>query len=130
MSQAYDPDHDVKPGPDLLMITRVEYTMALVLEVRGELDSYTSPQLHTAITTGFDQAVGRRVVVDLSGLTFFGSAGIGTLTACIQEAGQRPDHPVLRIVVEDNPIVTRPLEATHLGHVLPLYRSSTDAITA
>ena len=119
------------PGHEqLLTIRTMESTVALVVELRGELDTYTSSQLDAALADGLDRAVDRPVIVDLTGLTFFGSAGIGSLTACSRAATARPGGDPLRLVVDDNHVVTHPLQAAGVGTTMPIYQNLTDALSA
>ncbi|GAB3085295.1 STAS domain-containing protein [Micromonospora schwarzwaldensis] len=62
-----------------------------VLEVRGELDMATSPQLHEALQRLVDAGT-RQVVVDLAGVGFMDSSGLGALVVmfkALREAGGR-----------------------------------------
>ncbi|MFI2712313.1 STAS domain-containing protein [Micromonospora sp. NPDC018662] len=62
-----------------------------VLEVRGELDMATSPRLHEALQRLID-AGDRQVVVDLAGVGFMDSSGLGALVVmfkALREAGGR-----------------------------------------
>ncbi|MFF0467356.1 STAS domain-containing protein [Micromonospora zamorensis] len=62
-----------------------------VLEVRGELDMATSPQLRENLQRLVD-AGDRRVVVDLAGVGFMDSSGLGALVVmfkALRDAGGR-----------------------------------------
>lgn len=52
-----------------------------VVEVTGDLDLYTGPSLRQALFALADEQPGRRVAVDLSGLRFLDSSGLGVLIA-------------------------------------------------
>jgi len=120
---SYDPEQ-------LLTIHTVESTVALVYELEGELDTYTSHQLRAALMDGLERAAGRPVIVDLSRLSFFGSAGIGTLAECADAANARPEGGTLRLVAGDNHIVNHPIQATALNTLLPAFSSLNDAVSA
>jgi anti-sigma B factor antagonist len=66
------------------------------------------------------------VVIDLSEVSFLGSAGLAALVdaAVAAEARREP----LRVVVDHTRPVIRPLEATGRDQVLQLYRSVEDAL--
>ncbi|MGH2530000.1 MAG: STAS domain-containing protein [Actinomycetota bacterium] len=59
-----------------------------VLQVRGEVDLYTSPQLRDGITELLDQGA-NRIVIDLSGIEFMDSTGLGVLVVGLKRAKER-----------------------------------------
>ena len=97
---------------------------ALVVEVTGELDACTAPQLQDTL-----QAVVRErcpvLVVDLTGVKFMGSAGLGLLADTHEHA---TPHTTLRIVAPGRATL-RPLQITGLDTVLHLYPSQPEALT-
>jgi anti-sigma B factor antagonist len=56
-----------------------------VLAVTGEVDVYSAPQLRDRLTELIDSGK-RAVIVDLSGVSFLDSTGIGTLVAGLNQA--------------------------------------------
>lgn len=66
-------------GEDLVVETSRDGT-TLVVSVRGEVDIATAPLLR-AVLDGLPLSRPRRVEVDLSGVTFLDSQGIGVLVA-------------------------------------------------
>ncbi|WP_214366612.1 STAS domain-containing protein [Pseudonocardia sp. H11422] len=82
---------------------------ALVVHVRGEIDTVTAPVLHTQLDGHLPTVP--LVVLDLSAVTFLGSAGLAVLVAAKDDAEQRGHR--LRLVCGSR-IVTRALEATGL----------------
>lgn len=54
-----------------------------VIQVQGEVDMFTSPNLRDALVPYFKQKV-KGVVVDLSGVSFMDSSGIATLVEGLQ----------------------------------------------
>lgn len=80
-----------------------------VLHVVGELDTLTSPQLQTRMA-GQLTDVGH-LVVDLTGVTFLGSAGLAVLVGAQADAEGRGCRLLL---VPGSRIVERALEATGL----------------
>ncbi len=62
--------------------TQAEHT---VLEVSGEVDVYTAPALRDRITDLLD-AGRHRLVVDLAGVEFLDSTGLGVLVAGLNRA--------------------------------------------
>lgn len=93
---------------------------AAVLTVGGEVDAASAPQLRTAI----DNALSDQppvLVVDLSGVRFFGSAGLSVLLAGMKATGGG-----LRVVA--SPQVRRPIEVTGLGSVLHVFDDLAQAL--
>lgn len=72
---------------DLAIESRNENGWA-VLQVRGEVDLYTSPQLRDGITELLDQGA-NRIVIDLSGIEFMDSTGLGVLVVGLKRAKER-----------------------------------------
>lgn len=54
-----------------------------VLEVRGEVDVYTAPKLRERLVEVIDQGA-ERVVVDLRGVDFLDSTGLGVLIGALK----------------------------------------------
>ncbi|MHA6796332.1 STAS domain-containing protein [Pseudonocardia bannensis] len=82
---------------------------AVVVHVRGEIDTMTAPVLRNELDEHLPSVP--LVVLDLSAVTFLGSAGLAVLVAAKDDAEQR-GH-LLRLVCGSR-IVTRALEATGL----------------
>jgi anti-sigma B factor antagonist len=82
---------------------------ARVMHVVGEIDTLTAPVLRSRL----DEQVSavRLLVLDLSEVTFLGSAGLAVLVAAKDDADRR--RHTLRLVPGSR-IVTRALEATGL----------------
>ena len=78
--------------------------------VRGEVDMATAPQLDAALET-----VGGNVVVDLAGVTFLDSSGIGVLVRAAQRS-QATGHALRTRAERDN--VWRTLQVTNLADLL------------
>lgn len=79
-----------------------------LLTVRGEIDTLTAPQLSTALDELLAIPDGD-VALDLDGVTFLASSGLGVLIHAARESarGQR-----MLYVVASNRAVLRPLEVT------------------
>ena len=98
----------------------------LVIAVTGEVDLPVAPELHDALQEGLNDARTSAYVVDLTGVTFFGSTGLSVLLEAAQQA-QRQGQ-LLRVIVGTNAVVTRPIEVTGLDQVLALRDSVHDAL--
>jgi anti-sigma B factor antagonist len=119
---------ETDPPPFGLDIVHHEVDGLLVIAVAGEIDMETAPALYKAVTAGIDRTRGEPCVLDLTMVTFLGSAGLSALVEAtsIAEARREP----LRIVVDSNRPVIRPIQVTGLDDVLRLYHSVDEAVRA
>ena len=110
------------PGLD---IVHHEVDGILVLTVTGEIDMASAVALSAALTAAVDRTTGEPHVLDLTSVTFLGSAGLSALVNATMQAEQRGEP--LRIVVGSSRSVIRPIQLTGLDGVLRLYPSVADA---
>ena len=97
----------------------------VVATVSGEVDMLTAPSLRAVVTAELaDCAV---LVIDLSGVSFLGSAGLAVLVEAAQQAERR--QAALRVVATGR-TVRRPLEITGLDEVLTTFPTRDDAVGA
>ncbi|MCU1543193.1 MAG: anti-anti-sigma factor [Microbacteriaceae bacterium] len=97
----------------------------LVAVIRGEgrLNMVSAPDLRTAVAEAV--AAGRpRVVVDLSGVEFMDSSGLGALVGCLKTTRQAGGD--LRIAAPSDQ-VTMVLKLSNLDRILTSYATPTDA---
>jgi anti-anti-sigma factor len=87
-----------------------------VLVVRGELDIATVDQLLAEARTALDTTTSPALQVDLSGVTFVDSTGLGALVRIRNEAEQH-GHEVELVGVR--PEVRRVLDLTGLTEIFP-----------
>ena len=99
---------------------------AVIVEVVGELDQEVASALRAAVLDGLEQAAGTACVVDLTDVTYLGSSGLSALIAAARDASGRSE--ALRIVVDANRPVIRPIEITGVDKVLSLYHSVAEAL--
>jgi anti-sigma B factor antagonist len=99
-----------------------------VVTVTGEVDGETAAPLRTAVTTAINATSGDACVLDLTQVGFLDSAGLAALLA-INTHGETHRKP-LRIVVDSNSPVIRPIEVTGLDVVLRLYHTVAEALDA
>jgi anti-sigma B factor antagonist len=105
-------------------VTMSEESAAPVLEARGEIDVASAPGFHASL---FD-LIGQEpdmVIVDMSGVTFIDSTGLGVLVAA--EKQMRDGGHQLRLVVTQ-PQITRLLELTGLDKVFTVLSNTDDAV--
>ncbi len=101
---------------------------AVLVHVKGEIDSSTAGELRSQLESALQQAGGhesRLLIVDLEGVTYFGSAGLNAVLDCHKQ-GLRTGISV-RLVAE-NDLVVRPIEVTNLDSLLDLYPALPDAL--
>jgi anti-sigma B factor antagonist len=98
-----------------------------VVAVRGELDLDSAPDLRSALIEAIDEHPGRQVVVDLEGVDFIDSAGLGVLVGGLERARTRDGDLVL---VATGRSVVRVLELTGLTRLFELHASRAAALGA
>ena len=100
----------------------------VLVHVKGEIDSSSAGELRSQLESALQQAGGhesRLLIVDLQGVTYFGSAGLNAVLDCHKQ-GLRAGISVR--LVADNDLVVRPIEVTNLDSLLDLYPSLSDAL--
>lgn len=107
------------------LTTRAAAEGVTVLAVSGEVDMLTAPQLRAAALPRLD--ADGTLVLDLSGVSFLGSAGLAVLVEASQQAKRRGSE--FRVVAVER-AVTRPLAATGLGEVFSVFTSVEQAVAA
>lgn len=116
-------EQDTDPRPRLIDIAVQQRGNGVtVLTVGGEVDMSSAPVLRT--TVGQHLTDGSTLVLDLSRVTFLGSAGLAVLVEAAQQSKSR--GVALRIVAVAR-AVKRPLEATGLGDVFSVFSSVDEA---
>jgi anti-sigma B factor antagonist len=95
---------------------------AAVVHVRGEVDGFTAEVMARAVDQAFTLGV-RRLLIDLDGVTFFGTGGVGALI----HTRQRALHDgVALMLVCSNRLVLRTVELAGLLNLFSV-AGSTDA---
>lgn len=93
----------------------------VVITVTGTIDMVTVAQLEAAIEMAMTGAPAS-VVIDLLGVQFLASIGIGALVAVHQ-------HPTVRLaVVADGPATARPLQLVGVADVIDVCPTLDDAL--
>lgn len=96
-----------------------------VLHVVGELDTLTAPLLQARLQE--QQAAARAVVLDLTDVTFLGSAGLAVLVGAKDDAAARDNR---LLVVPGSRIVRRAMEATGLYPLFTIAEDVPEALDA
>jgi anti-sigma B factor antagonist len=102
---------------------------AVLVRVQGDVDSITTGELSSQLTAALQLAAthpARLLIIDLQPVTFFGSAGLNAIFDG-REQGLAAGTSV-RLVVDDNEYVLRPLEVTKLDRFFEVHRTLTDAL--
>jgi len=113
---------------DLLVVDYEARPEAVVLQAKGEVDSSTACDLTSQLDAALQQAdthASRLLIIDLQGVTYFGSAGLNAVLDCHRRGHQAGTSVRL---VADNGLVVRPIEVTNLDSVLELYPTLPDAL--
>lgn len=95
-----------------------------VLRVEGRLNLVTAPELRAAVQQAVEEDTAR-VVVDLAGVTFIDSSGLGMVIAGLKHARQAGGE--LRIAAAGEQ-VRMVLELTKLHRILRPYESVDEAL--
>jgi anti-sigma B factor antagonist len=129
------------PG-ELMTLATTRVGSAAVVTVTGELDLQTARELMTAVDETLQWPDLSGVVVDLSGVSFLGSSGLGTLaelatrTAAPAGAGgyrteaPQPLPPLRLVAPPSNTAVIRPWRTMNLQQILPLYEDLSAALNS
>jgi anti-anti-sigma factor len=113
---------------ELLVVDSEVRAEAVLAHVSGEIDSSSAGELRSELESALQLAEGqesRLLIIDLQGVTYFGSAGINAVLDCHKQ-GLRTGVSVR--LVADNELVVRPIEVTNLDSLLDLYPSLPDAL--
>jgi anti-sigma B factor antagonist len=140
-NQSDDSDHTRAASPtDLLTLNATRIGSAAVVTVAGELDLHTARKLMSVVDETLEWPGLAAVVIDLAGVSFLGSSGLGTLAELASRTATPPGldpypaqartaRPVLRLVAPpDNHAVIRPWETMNLQQILPLHPDTTAAL--
>ena len=112
--------------PDALeFVIRTAATGQVVLEVAGEVDMVTAPQLADALAVQLARDVGV-VVVELGRVTFLGSSGLAVLVNAYRSL--EPGKTLL--IVAPTRAAHRAFTLTGLAEQLPLHRSYDEALAS
>jgi anti-sigma B factor antagonist len=111
------------PGP--MTVTRTERDGSVIVRMVGELDMTTVNLASTAL----DEVAGprRTVVIDLTEIRFFASAGLNLLLQLHKDAVQRQMD--VRLATEQRAVL-RPLALMGLADLFPIHASVDEAILA
>jgi anti-sigma B factor antagonist len=120
----------IRGGEDvaLLAVDHAASPDAVVVRVKGDVDSSTVDELTAHLTAALELAAkhpARLLVVDLQGVTFFGSAALNAMLNC-HHGGKETGTSVRSVA--DHGDVLRPIEVTKLDRVFEVYPTLSDAL--
>jgi anti-sigma B factor antagonist len=123
---AQDPVDPLYTPGELFRVSTSVSGDSVVVAAIGDIDAVTVPELSTAVLAAIGDIPGQRVVLDLSEVSFLGSHGLAMLVDIATRARQvgRP----LRLVVDHQHPVIRPLEITGIDNSFALYHTLGEAL--
>ena len=98
-----------------------------VVEVAGELDLHSAPQLRAELMRALDVSPAAHLVLDLSGVNFLDSTGVGVLVGALKRAREAGGDLYLCGAQKR---VLRVFEITGLVGALPLFATREAALEA
>ncbi|MED7925400.1 STAS domain-containing protein [Nonomuraea sp. LP-02] len=118
--------NDVSAG--VLEMTRRRYGELVVVSLAGEVDVDNATRVRACLGEAAAEAAkvpGPRLVVDLSGLTFIDTTGLGVLVR--QLAALRERDGSMALVAPDGQVLRR-LRRTNLAPLFPIYDTLSQAL--
>jgi anti-sigma B factor antagonist len=94
-----------------------------VIALRGEVDVYTSPSFKERLVAAIDEGCSR-IVVDLEGVDFIDSSGLGVLVSGLRRV--KENNGSIRLVCTREPIL-KVFRITGLDRVFPIFGTLTEA---
>jgi anti-sigma B factor antagonist len=107
-----------------LSINRKEKSKSFIVELKGEVDLFTAPAFKEAVYEILD-AGNNRIIIDLSGLEFMDSTGLGVLLGALRRL--RTTGGSLALVCDRENIV-KIFQLTGLDQVFTIYEKIEDCI--
>jgi anti-anti-sigma factor len=120
-----DEPRELSVPKTLLTVSTTERDDVVIVSMAGELDMTTADRAATALKTAATR--GATLIVDLTGLEFFSSAGLNLLLQLHEDA--RENH-ITVLIAGDQRAVFRPLELTGLAELFPIHATLADALEA
>ena len=109
---------------NLRVETRSPRPGVAIIALIGEVDVYTSPKVKQEIVDLLNNGT-HKLVVDLTGVEYLDSTGLGVLIGGLKRAREREGD--LKLVC-DNTRILRIFEITGLTKIFDIHRSDADAL--
>lgn len=107
---------------DLEMIMQ---DLCLLVRVRGELDHHWAAKLRQGIDQALEARGAQNLLLNLEGLTFMDSSGIGVLLGRYKRiSGQGGQMALCRV----SPSIVKVLEISGVPKLIPFYQSEAEAL--
>lgn len=98
-----------------------------VIDVTGDIDLYSSPQVRQTILDTLNQKLGSRVIINLAGVKYIDSSGVASLVEGLQLSRK---SQVRFILCGLNKAPRQVLELTRLIKVFDIFESVEEALSA
>lgn len=98
---------------------------SLIVRLRGELDHHWAGYLREEIDRLLDSRLPRRLILNLEGLTFMDSAGVGVLLGRYRRLSEQGGEIALCRVPKT---VLKVLEISGVTNIISLYQEENDAL--
>lgn len=109
---------------NLRVDTRKPREDVTVIALAGEVDVYTSPKVKQEIVNLLNAGT-NKMIVDLTGVEYLDSTGLGVLIGGLKRARERDGD--LKLIC-DNVRILRIFEITGLTKIFDIYRSEPEAL--
>lgn len=109
---------------NLSMTSRNPSETTCILEIEGEVDVYTSPQLKQDLVTLAEQGT-KHVVIDLSKVEYLDSTGLGVLIGGLKRLREAGGNMAL---VGPGMRIQRIFEITGLNKIFDIYATEAEAL--
>lgn len=103
-------------------VNRVDNVM--VVDLAGELDAYTSPDLRESVVR-LIETESHDIVINLAQVEFIDSVGLGTLVGCLKRAAE---HGGSITLASAKPQVRKVFDITGLSKIFAIYQTREEAI--
>ena len=110
-----------------LRVWTEDHDDAVVVHAVGEVDMRTTEELQTAVNQACVRPGGRILVIELSGVTFFGSTGLAILESALRDCRNR--GTILRVAAASRAVV-RPLQMMGMDGKIELVPTEEEALVA
>lgn len=98
---------------------------SLLVRISGELDHHTADHVRSIIDYELDKEIAKNVVLNLKGLTFMDSSGLGVIMGRYRKITQNGGKLV---ACQINPQIKRVFDLSGLPRILTIYKNETEAL--
>lgn len=109
---------------DFSVVSETAGADVVVVKVHGEVDVYTAPKMKEEMQRCIDTGL-TNVVVDLAGVAYMDSSGLGVLIGALKRAREAGGE---LIVSAPNARIARIMDVTGLGRIFNVHAATADAV--